>query len=224
MARGARSKRVKANGAERPKVPTHGVGALAPYPRQLTVEPRKQTLLRRFERVLGRDHITVALQQLHGNAKVEKLVALLVDPTFRDCTLANLVGRAEMTLSELQRAFRSVKLDEALIRLYKHFPDVAEDVAKDARSTRVACPRCDGSKVVGVGKKQRACPRCKGKGEIRAIGDEASRKLLFETAGLTGRRGPLIAQQFNLGGESLEDTVMDATAALSRGTVEQEEL
>ena len=41
------------------------------------------------------------------------------------------------------------------------------------------------------------CPQCKGDGEIKKSGDAGARKLILESLGVIGGRGPLIAVQNN---------------------------
>lgn len=183
--------------------------------RKRVTEARRDVYLRRLEKRIPRGEMASALAHLHDNAKLQEFVAALTNPLFRKWTMASLAYRAGLTLHDLADAFRRVKLDEGLIRMYKHFPAAAEDVARDARSRRVYCQRCDGLGKLGEGKSERICPQCKGKCEVRVPGDADARKALLEAAGLIGRRGPLVAQQFNFSdGDALEDVMKKGRALI----------
>jgi hypothetical protein len=52
----------------------------------------------------------------------------------------------------------------------------------------------------------RRCPQCKGSGAVLESGDSASRKLMFEALGYTGKVGPMI-QQTNIQINSIESAL-----------------
>jgi hypothetical protein len=95
---------------------------------------------------------------------------------------------------------------EAIIVQSEYLPRVMEDTCEDALA-------CTCSDCGGTGRKKRrnsiwSCPTCRGTGKVRQHGSIENRKLVFESAGLTGKRAPLVAQQFNVGElESLEETL-----------------
>lgn len=157
----------------------------------------------------------------------------------RELSLYAIARRCNVSLRELTEMFRDSQMMEGTARMLNHVPDVMEDIAIDARSKMDVCPRCNGSgqeieKCSDCNGSKRAseakgrptpircktcegkgkvsvgeCLKCGGTGKIRVVGDEAARKLLMEATGQTGKKGPLVAQQFNLtaGTQSLEDMI-----------------
>ena len=137
-------------------------------------------------------------------------------------SIASIARSLGLHSKEIAKAFMDGKIDEGIVRMAEHIPDVMEDVAVDAKSRDVACNKCDGVGIVhradGVDEhgekqyKQVQCPFCEGKGTVRQIGDTDARKLIFEAAKLTGVRGPLIAQQINefSGDRGIEDLLQSA--------------
>lgn len=187
---------------------------------------RRDQLAKRFEKNLSReDTVAVLAHHTEGNPRVEALVARLLDPEYKDVALGTLCERVGLSIHQLMDFYRKTKMDEGVMRVHKHVPDILEDTAKDALRTEESCWKCQGEKEIkdGEGKKS-PCPECKGKGTIIVKGDTDARKLIFETVGLTGKKGPLIAQQFNLGGgaDTQEDVMKNVHRLMERkddGTV-----
>lgn len=187
--------------------------------------PRRDKLAIRMEKNIKRDDLVEALSHhTHDNQRVESLVARLLDPEYANVSLGTLCQRSGLSLHQLMDFFRKTKLDEGLIRAFKHVPDMLEDTARDALRTEESCWKCQGDgEIVADGDEEvvkSPCPECKGKGSIVVPGNTDARKLMFETVGLTGKRGPLIAQQFNLGGgaDSSEDVVKNVHRLMERGS------
>lgn len=163
-------------------------------------------------------------QVMAEDPKMQAFVQLLTDATRQNTGIARLAEQCGLSFQAVMDGFRRAKLGEGTLRMFHHVPEVMEQVAQDAKAKMVTCPKCDGLRVVPQrdimgqvvmeaveGKPQpvgRECPTCKGAGEVEKSGDPDARKLVFETAGLIGKRGPMVVQQFNSldGSESPEDT------------------
>jgi hypothetical protein len=150
-----------------------------------------------------------------------------------------------VTFKELAAIVKEHKTAEGQIRLAMRIPQVMEDVAADALNTTEFCPKCQGVGTIVDQTKPPAkldeddpraealpvpitCPQCKGAGEIKKSGDQFARKLVFESAGLIGGRGPLVAIQnntLNAGDSDDVESILKLTrrqpAQLPQVTVEQ---
>lgn len=172
---------------------------------RLGIAVKEETLNRVYSRIPKDDLAQVLYHS--ADPKAIQLLEMLYDPGNSRLSFATLCAKVGLSLTEVLSLFRQFKIDEAMFRMLYHVPAVIEDVSVDAKSTQEVCPRCDGFKRLQVATEddegnvtvsERDCPKCKGLGEIRKPGDKDARALVFETAGLTGKRGPLIAQQFNI--------------------------
>lgn len=163
---------------------------------------RRDPLMRRFEKNVPRDEVVEALSHhMEANSRVKQLVGMLLDPNYVNHAMGTLCSKVGLSLHDVMDFFRKTRLDEGLMRMYKHVPDVLEDTAKDAKRSIKTCWKCFGEGTVPKNKDESAeCPECAGKGKLMVKGDTDARKLVFETAGLTGKTGPLVAQQFNFAG------------------------
>lgn len=186
----------------------------------LRTEARKDKLFRRLERLMGQD--TIAALVHSGDDKLVELANYLLDPSFRASSLPRLAERAGVKYAAVLDAFRRYKHDEAMVTAARHLPKVMEDTAIDAQSRREQCWVCpDGSGKVMKRERvpnpeygspdhpdvaefvdvdvERTCANCYGHGWVRISGDPDARKLVLEAVGITGKRGPVVAQQFNYG-------------------------
>jgi hypothetical protein len=152
---------------------------------------------------LGRDQVLATLD-FSDDPKAQQLMALLVDPR------------------NAHEKFNTLSRQEGLFRLNQALPDVMEDVAKDSRNQIVPCTHCNEERYIRKTEKVRnpdwvkggdeekwietdrmvLCPACYGRGEVELRGSKDARNLMMESLGLTGQKGPLIAQQINIGGAS----------------------
>lgn len=107
-----------------------------------------------------------------------------------------------VTMPMVLNLFKDAKLTEGTIRMHAGLPDVMGDVAEDARSRMRMCSRCHGKGVVLQDGKEEVCAHCEGTGKVRIVGDRHARDLMFESAGLTKKRGPLIEQNFDMRGNT----------------------
>jgi len=207
--------------------------------------PRADKVFRRLEASIPREELVKAMDAA-PDERAQQLLLRLLDPAFRTHSLPKLAKDVGLTYPQVLHYIQKYRLDEGLLKMSAHVPQVLEDVAIDSKSKEVTCPNCEGTKVVAVTevvedpdtKKKvvlqrlddkgrpmwKKCLVCDGAGTIRQVGDADSRKLLFETMKLTGQRSPLVAIQQNLGGAAaMEDTmasvrdVLDVKAEESNG-------
>jgi hypothetical protein len=164
------------------------------------IAPRKNVIFRRFEETVGREALQTALAQVDDD-RASMLVDMMCDPYYQKQTLASLAKKCGLTLNEVRDLFRKANLDQALMKMYKHVPEILEDTAIDAKSSTKTCWKCNGGRVNAEGDD---CLECNGSGQVRVVGDKDARGYVFDIAGLSRKGGPLIAQQFNVSGGSME--------------------
>jgi hypothetical protein len=152
----------------------------------------------RFLRSISRDEIEMFLADV-SSPKCELMVAMLQDPAYRSKTLAQMCKLSGLSMTELQHIVMDGLKQLALMNMHADLPHLMDDVVHDARSHMETCPRCDGLQVLPFGENgTRPCPSCKGAGEIKRVGDRHARDLIFESAKLTGQKGPMVAIQNNV--------------------------
>lgn len=159
--------------------------------------------------------------------RVRRLHQFMTEARYSKYNFIECVKMSGLSLKEAVEVWRDYQLARGWVQSMNGVPQVMADVVEDSKSEMVTCPRCDGEKSITVKRKQTAtvdgevvsgeievsqqCPRCRGVGVIRTPGDKDSRKLLYESMGLVGNKGPLVAQQFNISNSSglpgLADTV-----------------
>lgn len=201
--------------------------------------PRKDVVFRRLEASVSHDEWRAALEAT-ADDRFHSLMLEYFDPANKK-SLPQCAREVGLTYPQVLKAITQYRLDQGLLRMSAHVPQVLEDVAVDAKSQLVPCPSCKGAgkltqqrQVVleGVlvmdesGKRplmttvEEKCWTCEGVGKLRKVGDADARKLMFDTLKLTGQKGPLVAQQFNLGaGASPEDAVEAAQQVLDAPSV-----
>lgn len=106
---------------------------------------------------------------------------MLLDPAYRGFSLPKLAERVGMNQKDLLSNFRRYQLDRAVVTISRHLPEIAEQMALDARSQWVSCSRCDGLKTI---ENDHLCPECDGTGEIRQPGDSHAQMLCLKWAGV----------------------------------------
>ncbi len=166
---------------------------------------------------------------LSENKKFVEFNRLLMKPKFKTnrrgertpYSVATIAKACNLSLSEISAFWRDANLARARDIAFAGMPTVMSDVVSDASNMLVVCPRCDGLGSLDPGpdyddepKKRkkavvRQCPECDGIGRVKKSGDIESRKLLFETTGLTGKKGPMIAIQNNTFAPSSLETFVD---------------
>jgi len=148
-------------------------------PRKKARTPRKDRLLRRFADTLGEDELAEVLTHA-ADPRAHRLMGMLLDPAFQRHSFAALCARAGLNLVDLFDLLRRCKLDQGIIEMARHAPRIMQDIALDAESKMVCYNHCGGAGKITARENELDCPLCKGVGQIRAPGDDRSRKLFFE--------------------------------------------
>jgi hypothetical protein len=234
-----------ANGRKAVKDPL--TGDLKMVPRKSP--PRKDSVFRRLEESVPREEM-LAILGASADERAQVLLMKMMDPSCRKHSLPHLASLVGLSYPQVLQMITKFRLDEGMLRMSAHVPQVMEDVAVDAQSKEVTCGSCKGFKnadgiavipvvetiddpeskkrvvvqrVDGAGNLMwERCLVCDGVGTLRKIGDADSRKLLFETLKLTGRTAPLVVQQFNGAGGSMEDAVAATHQILDAQVVKPE--
>ncbi len=186
------------------------------------LDVRHDRTFKRLSALVSKDEWKEVLGYFPENAKAAQLLVLLASPIHTKATLGKLAVMSGLSTHELILFLNNSKKQEGIVRMSQKLPDVMEETAEDALSRLVPCVRCNGEGKV----KDIPCRTCQGGGSVRVPGDMDNRKLVFETVGLIGKRGPGAAIQVNVGGSrSLEERVGIAEQLLSEPTtVEAEEV
>lgn len=177
-------------------------------------------------RAIDRPELAVILEGASvADPRLEKMFNMMFDPAHSNKKLATMARECGLSYTELTDVIKKHRLAEGIVRMSQHVPQVMQDVATDALNTMEPCGRCAGigsifvderllrddaepepetfdprveeQKLRDKGQVPMECPNCKGSGEVKKIGDAGARKLVFDSMGLTGGRGPMIAIQNN---------------------------
>lgn len=158
-----------------------------------------------------------------ADPRIEKMFNMMFDPAHSNKKLATMARECGLSYTELTDVIKKHRLAEGIVRMSEHVPQILTDVAEDAKNKSEFCPKCQGIGTVvdprppAIKKGEdvadfmdkndpridesapipMTCPQCKGLGEVVKQGDQGARKLVFDSLGLTGGRGPLIAVQNN---------------------------
>src|SRR5579862_9475821 len=108
---------------------------------------RKDPLFRRLQTAVSREDLMKALDQAESQ-KAFALFQMLCDRAYRNHSLARLCEKAGLSYLELVDLFRVFRLDEALLVMLTHIPQVMEDTAINALTRRSAVKPAPG--VVGL--------------------------------------------------------------------------
>lgn len=153
---------------------------------------RKDPTFKRLERSVPREEM-VQLLQSSGDDRVMKLVECLLssNPDMMKRSLASIASVCRLTQADLIRELSRARVQEGVLRMSKHIPKVLEDTAIDAKSRFEVCENCLGTgDMMDRENEPVKCVHCNGKGKIRKPGNTEARKLVFEAAGLTNKKGP----------------------------------
>jgi len=182
--------------------------------------PHTDPVFKRLAAEVDRREIAEAAYS-DGNERLTTFANMLLNPDWKRHSIAKIAKDCMLSYAEVLRAIQRFKIDQGMFRMARHTPQVMEDVAEDAKSRLVTCPSCEGhGRIEKVNRKgeviaEKLCVTCDGVGKLRKIGDEASRKLLFETMGLTNKgRGPMVAVQVN-NPQAMETSVEQVHEAIS---------
>jgi hypothetical protein len=193
--------------------------------------PNDDVIFRRLEHSMPRDEMAY-IMECANDERAQRLMKTMLDPRFRKRTLPWMARECGLSYMDVVLLIKNHHIGDGTVRMARHVPQAMEDVAIDSLSKEVTCGNCRGYLINSVASvpvtevvtdeqtgrqtiQQKLgpdgaslwekCLVCDGVGTLRKVGDADSRKILFETMGLTGRKGPLVVQQFNTG--SMEDTV-----------------
>jgi hypothetical protein len=167
----------------------------------------------RFWNSIDRDDFESALS---GDDKYTTFLQALHDPNYGRCSFPALLRKFNISLHEAQTLYTDHMRHMGLLAMSSQLPAIMADVAEDAKDRMESCPRCDGLKTISYQQTEtRECPTCKGSGEIRRIGNEHARDLVFESMKLIRQRGPLVAIAQNIGADGL-DSRMESILKLTR--------
>ena len=169
-------------------------------------------IFRRLEKSVPKDELVGALLT-QPDQRYDTLMRMLCDPAFKGRTLPTLAKECGLSYAQVLRCITTHHIDQGMLTMSRHVPAIMEDTAVDAKSKTIRCPVCEGAGTIDklnrkgevVGDKP--CLTCEGLGKLRKVGDIESRKLVYETMGLTNKgKGPSVAIQVNSGAQ-VEDSV-----------------
>jgi len=197
------------------KSPAKKETALVPV--SLVQEPVERTAIDTWMDAVDKQTLEDALA-FSDDARFQRFLSIWQSPDGLKRSAASIAQTCGIRLDEFVKFYQNSAVQRGMVRMSEHLPQVLEDVAVDAKSKYVMCETCGGEGEISdkKGKNERVCPTCKGKGEVRKVGDSDSRKLVFESIGLTGKRGPMVAIQQNFEGlQPLEDVTVAVNKALN---------
>lgn len=170
--------------------------------------------LQRFFKGMEEDEMVQALHH-SGDPRVVQLLGMLFDPNFAEMTFTHLCRECGLALGDMVDVFRRFKLDQGILEMANRAPQILRDTADDAKSQKAVCLNCqgDGSIIVGEHEEDQVCAACMGDGHIKIPGHDKARELFFKTMGLTDKKAPLVAQQFNFNSEKMPKVEDIVTAA-----------
>jgi hypothetical protein len=187
-------------------------------------KPKRQrkeiVALNHFSKHLTREEMALALVDADDTRAIQ-FANMLLDPEYARTSVGVIANKVGLTTSSVIDAYRKRKVAESTAIILKHAPEIMADVAEAAKARVLTCPTCEGLGTVEVrssvveGDKTiervtcKPCLRCEQSGRVREAGDNNARKLVFESIGLIGQRGPLIdARSITVGGDDgLEETL-----------------
>lgn len=120
--------------------------------------------------------------------KAKMLTEMILDKAYSGWSVQAMAKRAGMSIAEFADLFRDTKWLETLVALHDELPEIARDAAIDARSARVMCPRCGGTKIF----EKSECNFCDVDGSVRKSGDKDARNWVGEAVGLVKKGGPAV--------------------------------
>ena len=154
----------------------------------------------------GRDELANALLIASGDAGIDELTTLLLDPRYTGLSLRRLCALANLTVVDLFTAYRKAIVVRAHLEATKTIADkllpVVEDVMTRAAPFRVPCGICRGTGRVADPDDPEApptsCEECLGHGEVMRLPDLDRQKLALELGQLVQRTSGVNVLQQNL--------------------------
>lgn len=202
--------------------------------RPIPDSPALDIPVKQFYSSINQEVLELALGE---HDKYAGFLASLHSPDYTRHSFAAKMRAFNITLHELNILYQDTNRNIGLFGMADKLPKIMEDVAEDAQSRQVSCPRCDGEGELPTGEDEegiptfKICPECSGTRKIRQVGDKHSRDLVFESMKLTGVKGPMVAIQQNFGAgvggagldSGLEETLrMTQTITMGERKVEEE--
>lgn len=181
---------------------------------------KRQKYLTKLEASLGGREELANIFRFSPQEQGRDLERLLSAEVFDYLPVENLLERAKIHdchrfLVLLEEAKREKAKLEASLNRSEHLPRIMDDTCKDAMTVEGMCPDCYGEGIVIRARKEVKCPPCNGTGKVKLKGSIEDRKLVFQSAGLIGEKGPLVAFNTVIGGvPSLADAVVEATKVI----------
>lgn len=187
-------------------------------------ETRESVIQKTWDQVEREKHENAFIESLGGieefksalamssDAKIQGFFRALSDPESKDFSVSEIAHEYGIKVADLATVFKDYKLSQGLINMISKAPDVANDIAEDARSVFVCCNRCDG--VGEIPKRDNTwvkCPQCDGVGKTRRPGDVDARKMMFEAIGYS-KKGGLVNVNVDARGVSVENALADFDA------------
>jgi hypothetical protein len=205
-------------------------------PKRVLVPARIDRLQNAFIESLGKsEDLRMALAQIES-PHIQKFLAQLTNPRWEKWTTTSLARKFGIKSTELADIMRRYNMAKGMHTIINGIPQVAADIVVDAQTKLVACPRCDGIGSIALSENQtgddgsertfgkrkkpteRECPQCEGCGKIRQEGSNDARKLMFEAAGITGKKGTTIERAV-ITAHNVESVIGELeTLQLSTGT------
>lgn len=172
---------------------------------------------KRFLEGMREDDLHTALA-VHPDKKFHMALQMLTHPKLKahlrmddknrgkpgEWSIAAVLKRAGVSLPELMDVYGRYKTSQAVRVAMDRSAVIMQHTADDAENRKILCVRCDGLGTLDMdavkdeteSKRRKAiirtCPECKGSGEVTQSGDNEARKLIFEVAGIAGKKGPVV--------------------------------
>jgi hypothetical protein len=154
----------------------------------------------------GRAALVDAISVVDSDADADKLVGLLLDPTYDSWSLRRICTLAGITVAEVFALYKKAAIVRAHIQaapvIASKLVGVVDDIMTRAQPYPIPCDRCGGTGRWAEKPTQEPgpCPTCRGGGTLMAFPDLDRQRRALELGQLTARGGGIVVQQ-NLIGE-----------------------
>lgn len=176
---------------------------------------------------------------LHIDPRFQTFLERLKNKSFKRISVQTIAKQCGISLLDFQNWWNRATSQQAIAIAQQGSMVVVEDMVEDAKSSKVACPRCDGltwiSAPPGLDKKTpgyrlmeegnpleniadkyiRDCPECND-GTVRKPGDAHARDRVLEVSGLITRgKGVAVNINQNFAGQTHTSAVSDLDKAMT---------
>ena len=161
-----------------------------------------------------------------GDEKYAGLSAALCDPQYARMSMAALLKKCGLTLTDCAEAMRSFYHAKGMMAAMQGVPQVYIDTVEDAKAHYVTCPTCEGSGFVSLedpAARQKPCLACESTGKIRIPGDPKARAIVYDSMGAISKPAPTVAIQQNYMGTDLAANLNTANRVLGRNQIRRAE-